>query len=169
MKGIYLLLGSNLGDSRGMLKSAVELIELKLGKVVDGSTIYKTKAWGVENQRDFLNQVVEIESSLTPEKLLKEINQIEERLGRVRYEKWHSRIIDIDILYYGKKIVDTDDLKIPHPENQHRNFVLVPMAEIAADLIHPQLGLNQRELMENCSDTLDVIPMNIENKKKPTP
>lgn len=169
MKGIYLLLGSNLGDSRGMLKSAVELIELKLGKVVDCSSIYKTKAWGVENQPDFLNQVVEIESSLTPEKLLKEINQIEERLGRVRYEKWHSRIIDIDILYYGKKIVDTDDLKIPHPENQHRNFVLVPMAEIAADLIHPQLGLNQRELMENCSDTLDVIPMNIENKKKPTP
>lgn len=169
MKGIYLLLGSNLGDSRGMLKSAVELIELKLGKVVDCSSIYKTKAWGVENQPNFLNQVVEIESSLTPEKLLKEINQIEERLGRVRYEKWHSRIIDIDILYYGKKIVDTDDLKIPHPENQHRNFVLVPMAEIAADLIHPQLGLNQRELMENCSDTLDVIPMNIENKKKPTP
>ena len=169
MKGIYLLLGSNLGDSRGMLKSAVELIELKLGKVVDCSSIYKTKAWGVENQPNFLNQVVEIESSLIPEKLLKEINQIEERLGRVRYEKWHSRIIDIDILYYGKKIVDTDDLKIPHPENQHRNFVLVPMAEIAADLIHPQLGLNQRELMENCSDTLDVIPMNIENKKKPTP
>lgn len=169
MKGIYLLLGSNLGDSRGMLKSAVELIELKLGKVVDCSSMYKTKAWGVENQPDFLNQVVEIESSLIPEKLLKEINQIEERLGRVRYEKWHSRIIDIDILYYGKKIVDTDDLKIPHPENQHRNFVLVPMAEIAADLIHPQLGLNQRELMENCSDTLDVIPMNIENKKKPTP
>ena len=169
MKGIYLLLGSNLGDSRGMLKRAVELIELKLGKVVDCSSIYKTKAWGVENQPDFLNQVVEIESSLTPEELLKEINKIEERLGRVRYEKWHSRIIDIDILYYGKKIVDTDDLKIPHPENQHRNFVLVPMAEIAADLIHPQLGLNQRELMENCSDTLDVIPLNIENKKKPTP
>ena len=169
MKGIYLLLGSNLGDSRGMLKSAVALIELNLGKVVDCSSMYKTKAWGVENQADFLNQVVEIESSLTPEKLLKEINQIEERLGRVRYEKWHSRIIDIDILYYGKIIVDTDDLKIPHPENQHRNFVLVPMAEIAADLIHPQLGLNQRELMENCSDTLDVIPMNIENKKKPTP
>ena len=169
MKGIYLLLGSNLGDSRGMLKRAVELIESKLGCIVDRSSIYKTKAWGVENQPDFLNQVVEIESSLTPEELLKEINQIEEHLGRVRYVKWHSRIIDIDILYYGKKIVDTDDLKIPHPENQHRNFVLVPMAEIAADLIHPQLGLNQRELMENCSDTLDVIPLNIENKKKPTP
>lgn len=156
MKGIYLLLGSNIGDSEKVLSAAIELIELEIGKVIDASSVYSTKAWGVEDQPDFLNQVVEIESNLDPENLLVKINEIEKKLGRVRFQKWHSRIIDIDILYFGAEIIDTPNLVIPHPENQNRNFVLIPMAEIAPELIHPVLGISQKELLLKCADPLKV-------------
>ncbi|MCK5367443.1 MAG: 2-amino-4-hydroxy-6-hydroxymethyldihydropteridine diphosphokinase [Cyclobacteriaceae bacterium] len=156
MKGIYLLLGSNLGNSREILKKAIVEIENDIGEIVKSSSVYKTKAWGIEDQPDFLNQVVEIESSHSPQIILKRANKIEEKLGRVRRIKWHSRIIDIDILYYGNEIVNTDKLVIPHPENQNRNFVLVPICEIAADLIHPALMFTQKEMLENCADKLDV-------------
>lgn len=156
MKGIYLLLGSNIGDSEKVLSAAIELIELEIGKVIDASSVYSTKAWGVEDQPDFLNQVVEIESNLDPENLLVKINEIEKKLGRVRFQKWHSRIIDIDILYFGAEIIDTPNLVIPHPENQNRNFVLIPMAEIAPELIHPVLGISQKELLLKCADSLEV-------------
>lgn len=156
MKGIYLLLGSNIGDSEKVLSAAIELIELEVGKVIDMSSVYSTKAWGVEDQPDFLNQVVEIESNLDPENVLVKINEIEKKLGRVRFQKWHSRIIDIDILYFGAEIIDTPNLVIPHPENQNRNFVLTPIAEIAPELIHPVLGISQKELLEKCADPLEV-------------
>lgn len=156
MKGIYLLLGSNLGDRRALLENAKMEIEHNIGKVVQASSVYSTEAWGIENQADFLNQVVEVESGLSAALLLQNINEIEKKLGRVRYTKWHSRIIDIDILYYGNEIIHTDNLIVPHPENQNRNFVLVPMAEIAPNLIHPILLLSQEALLENCTDILDV-------------
>ncbi len=160
MKGIYLLLGSNLGNSRRLLNEAIDLIELTVGKVINSSAVYKTKAWGIEDQPDFLNQVVEVESDFEAAVILKIINEIEEKLGRVRYAKWHSRIIDIDILYYANDIIDTEKLKVPHPENQNRKFVLVPMSEIAPDFIHPVLKLSQKEMLENCSDKLEVIISN---------
>lgn len=150
------MLGSNIGDSEKVLSAAIELIELEIGKVIDASSVYSTKAWGVEDQPDFLNQVVEIESNLDPENLLVKINEIEKKLGRVRFQKWHSRIIDIDILYFGAEIIDTPNLVIPHPENQNRNFVLIPMAEIAPELIHPVLGISQKELLLKCADPLEV-------------
>lgn len=156
MKGIYLLLGSNLGNSRKILKRAIIEIENDIGDIVTSSSVYKTKAWGVENQPDFLNQVVEIKSSLSPQIILKKANSIEEKLGRVRNIKWHSRVIDIDILYYGELIIDTNNLVIPHPENQNRNFVLVPICEIAPELIHPVLMLTQKEMLKNCTDILCV-------------
>lgn len=160
MKGIYLLLGSNLGDSRTLLEKAKIEISNDIGEIVKSSSVYSTKAWGIENQADFLNQVVEVESDLTAVKILQKINKIEGKLGRVRYIKWHSRIIDIDILYYGNKIIDTEKLRVPHPENQNRNFVLVPMAEIAPEFIHPKLLLSQKALLENCTDKLEVKKKN---------
>ena len=156
MKGVYLLLGSNLGNSRETLRKAIDQIEVAIGNIISLSSVYKTKAWGIEDQPDFLNQVVKVVSDSTAEKMLQIINEIEEKLGRVRHIKWQSRIIDIDILYYGDEIINSDKLVIPHPENQNRNFVLAPMAEIAPDLVHPVLLLTQRELLENCTDTLDV-------------
>ncbi len=156
MKGIYLLLGSNLGNSKEILDHAVSEIEHDIGDIINTSSIYKTKAWGMEDQPDFLNQVVEIESSFSPEVLLKKVNKIEEKLGRVRLIKWQARIIDIDILYYGNVIIKSKDLVIPHPENENRNFVLAPMAEIAPDFIHPVLKLRQEKLLKNSTDDLAV-------------
>jgi 2-amino-4-hydroxy-6-hydroxymethyldihydropteridine diphosphokinase len=156
MKGIYLLLGSNLGDSSAMLEKAKAEIRHDIGVVVNSSSVYSTKAWGIENQPDFLNQVIEVESGLAASEILQKINKIEENLGRIRYIKWHSRIIDIDILYYGNEIINTEKLIVPHPENQHRNFVLAPMVEIAPELIHPKLLLTQKALLDNCTDKLEV-------------
>ena len=156
MNGIYLLLGSNLGDSASMLSRAIEEIRKHIGAIVQTSSVYKTKAWGIEDQPDFLNQALEIDSDLNPQVLLGKINEIEQLLGRIRYEKWHERIIDIDILYYRDQIVNTPGLNIPHPENQNRNFVLAPMAEIAPQFIHPILRLTQISLLKNSKDPLRV-------------
>jgi 2-amino-4-hydroxy-6-hydroxymethyldihydropteridine diphosphokinase len=156
MKGVYLLLGSNLGDSESILRLAKSLIEARIGTVIKASSIYLTKAWGIENQPDFLNQVLELDTVLDASKVLQCILEIERELGRIRFQKWGTRIIDIDILYFGKLIIDTKNLVIPHPENQNRNFVLVPMAEIAPDLMHPVLQLSQTELLKKCPDKMKV-------------
>ncbi len=154
MKGIYLLLGSNLGDSHKMLSSAQEHIKSEIGSIVSTSSIYTTKAWGIESQPDFLNQVIEIESSFSPSEVLRQINMIEEKLGRVRRIKWHSRIIDIDILYFGDFKFNSENLVIPHAEIENRNFVLIPMNEIAPNFIHPVFKCTQKELLEKCPDRL---------------
>jgi 2-amino-4-hydroxy-6-hydroxymethyldihydropteridine diphosphokinase len=156
MKGVFLLLGSNLGDRMEMLNNAGKLIESSIGKILRFSSVYMTKAWGVEDQPDFLNQVFEVETSHSPEKLLGLINEIENQLGRVRDEKWHSRSIDIDILYYGDQIVEKEKLVIPHKENENRKFVLIPMVEIAPQFIHPKYGLTQHDLLRKCKDRLEV-------------
>lgn len=162
MKGIYLLLGSNLGDRKEILKMARRHIGLSIGNIIQSSSIYATKAWGVEEQPDFLNQVVEVESEHTPEEILLQVNSIEEKLGRVRKIKWQSRIIDIDILYYGSLILNTQDLVIPHAENQNRNFVLAPMVEIAPDFVHPVFLRTQQQLLNTCTDGLEVKKLHIE-------
>lgn len=156
MNGIYLLLGSNLGNSRQMLKKSIVQISHKIGRVIKTSSIYQTKAWGFEDQPNFLNQAIEVESSLSAESILQKINEIEENLGRIRLLKWHARVIDIDILYYGSEVIKTINLSIPHRENQNRKFVLAPMTEIAPDLLHPILMLSQKEMLENCKDDLLV-------------
>ena len=156
MKGIYLLLGSNLGDRQSLLLSAIKHIEERIGKIVQASSIYSTKAWGMEDQPDFLNQVVELESRLDPRTILRHAIEIESILGRKRYNKWGSRIIDIDLLYYGDLVLESKDLVVPHAENENRNFVLVPMVEVAPEFIHPKLQKTQRELLVNCPDVLEV-------------
>ncbi|MEO0185736.1 MAG: 2-amino-4-hydroxy-6-hydroxymethyldihydropteridine diphosphokinase [candidate division WOR-3 bacterium] len=137
MERVYLLLGTNLGKLKENLMNAIEELSKNGIKILRKSKIYKTKPWGKTDQPDFLNMAVEVETNLTPEKLLQTIKDIEKKLKREKSKKWGPRIIDIDILFYGNRIVNEPDLKIPHPYFFERNFAIIPMAEIAPDFIPP--------------------------------
>ena len=130
MKGIFLGLGTNLGDRNQNLTNAINLISQQIGNVTKQSSKHETKAWGKTDQPNFLNMVIKIETKLTPHFLLEKCLSIENEIGRVRKEKWGPRLIDIDILYYNDLVIDEENLKIPHPFINERDFVLKPFKEI---------------------------------------
>ncbi|HOQ10184.1 MAG TPA: 2-amino-4-hydroxy-6-hydroxymethyldihydropteridine diphosphokinase [Syntrophomonadaceae bacterium] len=149
-KSVYISLGSNMGSKRENLAQAVELISNIPGvKLKNRSSLYETEPWGKTDQDKFLNQVIEIETSLPPRELLKELQDIEINMGRQRKEKWGPRIIDLDILLYGNEVLDDPQLAIPHPRMRERLFVLVPLAEIGADLRFPDNGATVREVLSS--------------------
>ncbi|MFA5245132.1 MAG: 2-amino-4-hydroxy-6-hydroxymethyldihydropteridine diphosphokinase [Pedobacter sp.] len=152
----FLLLGSNLGDSRQYLADAIFMIGEKIGKVEKLSSLYQTASWGKHDQPDFLNQAVKLSTDLSPQNLLTAILEIEKMLGRHRKEKWGSRTIDIDILLYEDIIIDETDLKIPHPLLPERRFALMPLKEIAPDLIHAVSGKTIKQLLLELTDKLFV-------------
>ena len=156
MNKIYLLTGGNIGDRTGNLQKAYELIENRAGAVLQKTSIYETAAWGLTDQESFLNQVLCIDSTLTPIQLLHTLLDIELELGRRRVQKMGPRTIDIDILFYGNEVISVPDLVVPHPRIQDRRFVLTPLNEIAADFIHPTLNKTIRQLLEACPDQLEV-------------
>ncbi len=153
----HLLTGANLGDRFGTLLEANRLIEEKIGRIVNASSLYETEAWGNVDQPAYINQALEVETTLSPEDVLSVIFEIEAALGRIRRNKWEARPIDIDILFYENRVVETDNLTIPHPHLHRRNFVLLPLLEIVPDMQHPVLGKTIEELYEQTEDTLDVI------------
>jgi 2-amino-4-hydroxy-6-hydroxymethyldihydropteridine diphosphokinase len=155
-KQVYISLGSNLGDKLQFLKNAIEQISIRLGKVVKESKIYEAAAWGHTKQPDFYNQVIEIETELSPMQLLQGCLEIEKSLGRERSILWGERTIDLDILLYDGRSVQLENLRIPHPYLHLRNFVLVPLCEIAPDLIHPTMELSIKQLLDRCADKLDI-------------
>lgn len=152
LNSIYLLLGSNLGDRLLVMESARGLISKKVGRISMESSIYETAPWGITDQPTFLNQVIRIETTLAPEEVLRNILDIEHELGRVRYERWGARVIDIDLLYYQDLILDTARLTLPHPRLQDRLFTLIPLTEIAPDFINPLLGETSTALLAKCTD-----------------
>ncbi len=156
MSKAYLLLGSNLGNREENLQTAIRELETLVGCITKYSSIYETAAWGVEDQPSFLNQVIEVDTALSPEQVLENALAIEAVLGRKRWHKWHARTMDIDILYYDNLVIRTANLIVPHKEIQNRMFTLVPLAEIAPDFIHPKIGKSNLELLENCDDELGV-------------
>lgn len=155
MNGIYLLLGSNMGNRLEQLKAASTLLSERAITILDESSIYETAPWGKANQPWFLNVVLKVETLLSPEDLLKEVLDIEQEMGRVRVEKWGERCIDIDLLYYHNETIETDHLTIPHMGIPHRKFTLLPLAELCPLEIHPVLGQNQMEMLAACEDGLD--------------
>lgn len=154
---VYLLLGSNMGARLQLLEDAIKNINLKIGEVVEKSSIYETAAWGKTDQPGFLNIAIAVNTLLSPLEVLTRSLEIETQLGRIREEKWGARLIDIDIIFYGNDIVNIpDQLQIPHPEMHNRKFVLEPLIEIDPDLQHPLLKRSISALLLELGDHLNV-------------
>ena len=146
----YIALGSNMGDSRSILEAAVQALdEMKNTKVEKVSTFITTPPYGVTDQPDFLNGCLKLSTLLYPEELLKELNRIEKEAGRERIIHWGPRTLDLDILFYDQEIIDMPDLHIPHIDLHNRDFVLVPMNQIAPYLRHPVLNQTISQLLDS--------------------
>lgn len=161
----HLIIGGNLGDRMGRLAHARELLAKEAGDIVAESTIYETQPWGYEDQPMFLNQAIALQSTQAPAELLETIKHIEQKAGRTASEKWHARTIDIDILLCGDEVVQQNRLAIPHPLLQDRNFVLIPLLEIAAEQIHPVLNKTIEEIYTDCQDKGEVYIFNLDEQE----
>lgn len=151
---VYLGIGSNLGDRFENIKSAIKKIA-QLGEISQTSSLWETMPWGCAQQQPFLNCVISLETILSPFELLKRTSQIELKLGRKREQKFGPRTIDIDILLYGDLIINKPNLVIPHPYLHQRKFVLLPLSEIAPNLLHPILERRIKELLEDSNGSVE--------------
>ena len=158
MTTAYIGIGSNLGEKHKNCLKAIEMIGQIPGcKTIKQSDLYLTKPVGVEDQDWYVNGVITLRTDLSPQDLLHHLMSIEAKMGRVRRERWESRIIDLDILFFGQEIIYEENLTVPHPRLHLRRFVLIPMTQIAPDLIHPSLGLTMAELSEKCPENGQVV------------
>ncbi len=155
---VFIGLGSNLGERHRFLNAAAgELRRLPGTKVVWYSSVYETDPHGVKDQPRFLNAVGELETTLLPQELLKELKRIEQGAGRKERERWGPREIDLDILVYDGLVYSDDTVTVPHPELERRKFVLLPLREIAPDLVHPVNGMTVEQLARQCRDEGRVV------------
>ncbi len=160
MNSVYILLGGNLGDRENNLFRATQQLSEQIGTITRTSLLYETAAWGVENQPNFLNQVILVESTINAEEILSINQAIEKYLGRKRYQKWHERTIDIDILYFNNEIINQENLTVPHPYLHERKFTLAPLVEISNNFVHPIFKKSNEQLLHECKDPLPVMVFN---------
>jgi 2-amino-4-hydroxy-6-hydroxymethyldihydropteridine diphosphokinase len=151
----FICLGTNQGDREKNLKTALKEIE-KFCKIKKKSSIYETEPVEYKNQGEFLNMIIEIKTDISPTTLLKNLQKIENKMGRIREIKNGPRIIDLDILFYEDKIINTQNLKIPHPKLHERKFVLIPLEEIAPNKIHPKIKKDIRTILKNLKNSKKV-------------
>lgn len=157
MNKAYLLIGGNMGDRLANLKNAHWAIQNELGTIINASSIYETAAWGMEDQPAFLNQALVVETKFNAEDLMQQLLQIEIKMGRIRQQPLGPRTIDLDIIFFNDQIINSENLTIPHPRMQKRNFVLTPFNEIVPELIHPVLKCSIAQLLIDCEDPLLCI------------
>lgn len=167
MKGKYLILGSNLGTREIYLDAARKKIIQFIGPISRSSSIYESEPWGYHDQPPFLNQVIQVETSLDAFKLLDIILSIETTVGRQGYGKWRERIIDIDIIYYDSMIITSEKLTLPHPGIADRRFMLVPLCEMIPEEFHPVYKITHLDLLKRTNDTLRVEKMTIQYPQTP--
>ncbi|BEG99943.1 2-amino-4-hydroxy-6-hydroxymethyldihydropteridine diphosphokinase [Bacteroides sedimenti] len=154
MTKVYLGLGSNLGNKESNLHLSIEKIKERIGKVISLSAFYASEPWGFESDNSFLNAAVCVETVLSPLVLLEEIQKIEKEMGRTKKSLggvYNDRLIDIDILFYGNLIIRSEKLSVPHPLIKERSFVIIPLNEIAPELIEPETGKTIRTLCNEIS------------------
>lgn len=156
---VYLILGSNLGNKLFYLQTAIRHISTKIGDIVKTSSVYESKPWGVTDQENYYNQVVQVSTLLSPLETIEKIHQIEAEMGRVRKRKYDSRIIDIDIAFWNNEIISENQLEIPHPRLHLRKFALLPLLEINPELIHPAIKKSVREILQKCPDTSEPVQL----------
>lgn len=149
----YIGIGSNLGDRKANCIKAVKEIADRGVIVRKQSSLYETEPWGVKDQPRFINMVAEIETDIGPEELLRLLKSVEKDLGRQNTSRWGSRVIDLDILLYDDLVLAKAELQIPHPLMHQRDFVLMPLVEIAPDKIHPVLKRTIKELLSELKTT----------------
>ena len=150
----YIAYGSNMGDSRKTIETALEFMNsIPYCCIVEDSGIVQSTAYGKEDQPDFLNGIIHIETYLEPENLLDVLQYIENKFGRVRKEHWGPRTLDLDIILYDNMIIDSERLIVPHPDMANRDFVLAPLAKLAGWYRHPILNLTINELLTKLQET----------------
>jgi 2-amino-4-hydroxy-6-hydroxymethyldihydropteridine diphosphokinase len=155
---VFLGLGSNVGQREKFLNRAVaELKNIRDTRIVWTSSVYETDPVGKTDQPKFLNAAAEIETQLGPKELFSELKVIEQKLGRTTTERWGPREIDVDVLLYDGLVFQDDEVTVPHPEMEKRKFVLIPLKEIAPDLVHPISGMTMEELAAACKDAGRVV------------
>lgn len=158
MKKAFILLGGNLGERAYFLRQAIQKInELPDTTIIQYSSVYETSPWGFKHENDFLNQVIAVKTLMPPVQFMGALLETENQLGRKRNGNgYEGRNIDIDMLFYGETVMNTHKLKLPHPRLHLRNFTLIPLNEIAPNLIHPIFQKTIRQLMIECPDTQKV-------------
>ena len=157
MQQVFLISGCNLGNRTDNMAMVLKEIEYSIGKVCNVSKLYETEPWGFSAKEPFLNQVIEVVTSLHPAEVLQKATQIENKMGRKRTGNgYSSRVMDIDLLFYGNLVIQRPDLEIPHPRLHLRRFVLEPLVEIAPDFIHPVLNKTILVLLNELDDEKGV-------------
>ncbi len=161
MKIAYVSLGSNLGNRYDFFKNAINLIEKKIGRIIISSSIYETSSWGFKS-KNFLNACIGIETIKDPLKILDNLIEIEISLGRKRkiQKEYQDRFIDLDLLFYDNKIINSKKIKLPHPRISLRKFILKPLSEIAGEKIHPISNKTIFKLLHECEDKNSVVKFN---------
>lgn len=159
---VYIALGSNKGDKlKYMIVAANEIGRLEGTELILSSSIYETLPWGIKDQENFLNAVIKIKTSLSLTELFNSIKKIEDKLGRIYMFRWGPREIDLDLIFFGDLIFESDDLTVPHKETLNRDFVITPLLEIAPDYVHPEYNQPLKELFSDSIEKTIIKRMDI--------